>query len=261
MLRKVLYLVLALTLVVGAIGMPTSTVSAGSKTNPGIFWAHNFCNQNHPPIDWDILELILQSIIDGSSNVTYFADGLRVIANGVHYKLPYMTAADDVLGTIFDVAKTHKWGGALTGNALKAKQAIMQSVAKLWKNAKPTTLQNWQDAIDGERSNYSNSHCPEKKRVVVPKWIPVPVAVPKPEPNRIIPNLYTVLSDGSVIRGYNTQGVTILTTYSLSQKQIDDIIKVTLGTAIVAGTVYLIVQSGGTLTPIVIPAASMMLTK
>lgn len=260
-MKKVLYLFLVWSLLIGAVGIPTSTVSAASKTNPGIFWAHNYCNQNHPPIDWDILELILQSIIDGSSNVTYFADGLRVIANGVHYKLPYMTAADDVLGTIFDVAKTHKWGGTLTGDALKAKKVIMQGVAKLWKDAKPTTLQKWQEAIDGERSNYSNSHCPEKKRIVVPKWIPVPVAVPKPEPNRIIPNLYTVLSDGSVLRGYNTEGVTILTSYSLSQKQIDDIIKVTLGTAIIAGTTYLIVQSGGTLTPIVIPMASMMLTR
>lgn len=258
-MKKVLYLVLVLSLLIGAVGVPTSTANAKGTTNPGIFWAHNYCNNNHPPIDWDLLELILQSIIDGSSNVTYFADGLRVIANGVHYKLPYMTAADDVLGTIFDVAKTHKWGGTLTGDALKAKKAIMQGVAKLWKDAKPTTLQKWQEAIDGERSNYSNSHCPEKKRIVVPKWVPVPVPTPTPEPGKVRPNVYSLLSDGTILRGYNSQGVTILNTYSLSQQEIDDIVKITLGAVIIVGGTYLIVQSGGVLIPIFVSGGAILL--
>lgn len=210
--------------------------------NHGSFWAHVFCSDHG--IDWPLLLSILEEIIKDTPSVKYFSDGLRVVVNGTHYKIPYMTSLDEPLGTAFAVSKTHRWGGVLVSKSLAEKKAIMREIAKFWKASKPSTFDQWRQAIDSERSDYTNSHCPDPQKVPVPKWVPVPVEVKSGS---------ALMSDGSLVRVYESKGAFFLSTRPLTQVEIESIIKFALSSSVVIGGVYLIFQSGGVAAPILLP--------
>ncbi len=186
----------------GCAALPAAGPIAPAAAQParaGHWWAHNFCG-NHP-LDWDIIDQILDLIISNDPAVTYYRNEVKIVLKNKHYLLTSPYTAEDFSTTMYETERSRTWGQKLQGNDKTEARVKTQGFAEEVKRSKPKNSQNWADAVESENQNFRNYHC-GPGGVLLPKWVQMNETQKQPEVNMALPAYYFATAGGNVLYGY-----------------------------------------------------------